>query len=185
MPDIPSEYISGVQHRAAELVAVDPDEGTFTGIVAPYGVEGEIAPKLWEVFERGAFAAAVNAPGRIKVMSPDHTGVVIGHATELRDQATGLEGTFRISRTIAGLDTLTLLRDDVLTELSCEFVPLPNEFTVEKRGGGALVRHRRSRLVGVSPVRLAAYEDAQVLSVRDASAKEREQTIARLRALTS
>ena len=190
MPEIavPAEFLSGqtLYRQATTLAPVDLDEGIMEGLLAPYGLEADIAPGLTESFDPGTFAAAVNAPGRIKVFDVGHSPAVIGHGIELRDQSEGIWGRLRISQTSAGKDALTLMRDGAIDELSVEFVPIPSQFDVQRRGEALFVRHRKARLLGVSPVPVGAYgQVAKVTSVRDDRAKERERLLAHLNSLTA
>lgn len=157
-----------LQQRDAEVISFDPDEGVVEARLVPYEIEAQIDETTREVFTRGAFARA--DARRVKVSDQQHNRtVVIGHATELRDESDGLYGKLRISNTSHGRDTLTLLRDGVLTEVSVEFTPQRRYMRVERRGAGYLVRHDRATLLGVSPVSHGAYgAGARVLAVRAA-----------------
>lgn len=182
-----------VQIRAAVVEAVDEERGLVDVKLAPYEVEALLDEGLSEVFTRGAFAAAVGNPSRVKVTDQQHNrGVVIGNATELRDEGDGIYGTLRIAHTAAGRDVLTLLTPGsdghaVLEELSVEFRPQKRHMKVSRRSTGLLVRHDRAVLVGVSPVGAGAYGDnARVLAVRAASADlARERELAYLASLNA
>jgi phage head maturation protease len=108
--------------------------------------------------------------------------VAIGQAIEIREEGDRVFGRLRIADTAAGRDVLTLLREQVLDELSIEFVPQRKHMKVEKLPeGGLLVRHDRAVLKGISPVSHGAYgRGSRVLAVRaqslyDEAAAEREQ----------
>jgi HK97 family phage prohead protease len=187
---MPPTFQSGqVQTRRAEVIGVTDDEGLVEARIIPYEVEVQLGEGLWEVFTRGAFQAAVGNPSRCKVTDQGHQRqVIIGHATQLRDEPGGLEGQLRIADTSHGRDVLALMRAGSLSELSAEFRPQARHMQVTRRAaGGVLVRHDRAVLVGVSPVGLGAYgEEARVLSVREAeSDKARELLLAQLAGLTS
>jgi len=174
---------------AATVEAVDPDTGIIDAKLVPYEVEADLGNGLHEVFTRGAFAAAVGNPSRVKVTDQQHNRAVnIGKAVELRDEADGMYGRLRIVDTSAGRDVLTLLREEVLDQLSVEFRPLRRKFDLVQRGpGDLLVRHHKAELVGVSPVGAGAYGDqARVLLVRSAERDSaREEALAFLASLTS
>lgn len=171
------------QVRAATVVSVDADQGTIDALIISYEQRAQIDFDLFEVFTRGAFASAVSAPHRVKVSNQQHDmKVTIGRATELREESDGLYGRLRIADTAAGRDVLTLLREDILDELSIEFVPQKRYMKVEKLAdGGLLVRHDRAVLKGLSPVAHGAYgRGSRVLAVRaqsifDERTAEREQ----------
>lgn len=177
-----------VQVRRAAVTDVD-DTGIVEARIAPYEHEAQIDDGLFEVFTRGAFAAAIGNPSRCKVTDQGHQRqVVIGHAVELRDEDDAHYGRLRIADTSQGRDVLTLLRAGSLTELSVEFRVQPRHMRVSKRAaGGMLVRHDRATLVGVSPVGAGAYGDeARVLAVREARTdRQVDRILAELRALTS
>lgn len=178
----------GVQIRRAPVQDVT-DDGLVECKLAPYEHEGELAEGLYEIFSRGAFAAAVGNPSRCKVTNQGHDrAVIIGHATELRDESDGLYGQLKIADTAAGRDVLTLFRSGSLSDLSVEFRPQKKFWRRTPRAdGGLLWRHDKATLVGVSPVGVGVYgEEARVLAVREAArASAREQAIARLSRLRS
>lgn len=154
--------------RSAEVVDFDADRGLVKARLVPYEVKVDLYDNVTEVFTRGAFARAAEAPHRVKVTDQQHNRmVVIGNASELRDEADGLYGSLKIADTTAGRDTLTLLRDKVLDELSIEFLPQVKHMQVEQVDGVTHIRHDRARLLGVSPVSQGAYgQNAKVLAVR-------------------
>lgn len=168
MSEVVSLTAGEVQEREAQVIAFDPDAGVVEARLVPYEIEAQLDEQTREVFTRGAFARA--DVRRVKVSDQQHNrAVVIGHAIELRDDEDGLYGKLRISDTTHGRDTLTLLRDGVLTEVSIEFTPQRRYMRVERRGNGYLVRHDRATLLGVSPVSHGAYgAGARVLAVRAA-----------------
>lgn len=95
------------------------DGRTVEGLAVPYGVQQRIYPWLDEQFARGAFDHQLKAAHRVR-FGRDHR-TLIGRAVELRDDAAGLWGAWRVSKTDAGDETLTLVEDGVLTELSVGF----------------------------------------------------------------
>lgn len=181
----------GVQIRRAAVEVQDiTDDNLIEVRIAPYEHEVElIEGSLSEVFTRGAFAAAVGNPSRIKVTDQGHQRqVVIGHAVTLRDEPDALYGQLRIADTSAGRDVLTLFRSGSLSELSVEFRPQGKYWKRTPRPqGGMLWRHDRAVLLGVSPVGAGAYgEEARVLAVREAArTSAQEEALAKLHALTS
>lgn len=177
------------QRAAATVEAVDPDAGLIEVKIVPYEREANLGGGLHEVFTAGAFAAAVGNPARCKVTDQQHNRAVnIGKAISLRDEPDGLYGKIRIADTSAGRDVLTLLREEVLEELSVEFRPMARRHEIVRRGpDNILIRHHEAELVGVSPVGAGAYgSDARVLALRAAHLEHaREKELAYLASLTS
>lgn len=171
------------QTRAATVVDVDTDRGTIDALLVTYGQRAQIDHDLFEEFTRGAFASAVAAPHRVKVSNQQHDmKVTIGRAVEIREESDAVYGRLHIADTAAGRDVMTLLREEILDELSIEFLPQKRYMKVEKLPeGGLLVRHERAVLKGVSPVAHGAYgRGSRVLAVRaqtiyDERTAEREQ----------
>jgi HK97 family phage prohead protease len=170
-----------IQVRAAPIVDVDADRGIVEVKIVPYEVEAELDDGLSEVFTRAAFANAIGNPSRCKVTDQQHDRrTAVGKAIALRDEPDGLYGSLQIVDTVAGRDLLTLLRAEILDEMSVEFRPQRKFMRVTRRSADVLVRHDRAVLVGVSPVSAGVYgRDARVLSVRDA---ERDRELERIRA---
>jgi HK97 family phage prohead protease len=170
-----------LQTRAATVLDVDVDRGTIDVLIATYEHPALIDHDVYEVLTRGAFSAAVSSPHRVKVMDQEHHRSTIGHAVELREESNAMYGRLRIADTSAGRDVLTLLREEILDELSVEFLPQKRYMKVERTVDGLLVRHDKAVLKGVSPVAHGAYgRGSRVLAVRaqtiyDERAAEREQ----------
>lgn len=194
-PELVMDPAQTYLRAAAAVESVDLDAGVIDAKLVPYDVEADLGGGLHEVFTRGAFAAAVGNPSRVKVTDQQHNRAVnIGKAIALRDEDDGLYGRLRIWDTTAGRDVLVLMREQVpgegavLEELSVEFSPLRGKFDLVRRGpGDMLVRHRKAALVGVSPVGAGAYGDqARVLLVRSAQRDTaREEALTFLASLTS
>ncbi len=142
------------------------DGRTIEGIAVPYGSPQRIDSTLVEQFARGAFNAQINAPNRVR-FSREHMslgGSLIGRAVELRDDAAGLWGAWRVSATTAGDETLTLVEDGVLDELSVGFRERQN-----RRLADGTIERVRAHLVEVSLVLEGAYgRGAMVSAVREA-----------------
>ena len=127
---LPSEYETGRPlHRALaveDVVIGDTDEDGATVVEArlvPYGKRVEIGPGVEEEFRPGAFSRASNAPGRVKFrgigVGDGHQDVpVIGHAVQIRDEASGPVGRFTIPpTTVAQLDAVGQHRQGLRREL--------------------------------------------------------------------
>lgn len=180
---------AAVQTRAATVEAIDTEEGTVLLRAAPYGVEAQLEPELWESFAPGTFAAAANAAHRVKFWHGHSTGngALIGHARSIEDRADGVWVRARFSNTAAALEARELAGDGTLDQCSIEFRAPEDGYRVTRRRDGLHVRHYRAQLLGVALVPHGAYGDgAFVASVRDAEADHaRELAIARLSALRS
>lgn len=141
------------------------DGRTVEGIAVPYGRAQRIDPTLVEQFARGAFNHQLNAPHRVR-FSREHMsfgGALIGRAVELRDDPAGLWGAWRVSATPAGDETLTLVEDGVLDELSIGFRERQN-----RRLADGTIERVRADLVEVSVVLSGAYgRGALVSAVRE------------------
>lgn len=99
------------------------DGRTIVGIAVPYDQPMRIDAQLREQFARGAFNAQIRAAHRIP-FARDHLplgGTLIGRTSLLRDDAAGLYGEWRVSATTVGDETLELVRDGALSDLSIGF----------------------------------------------------------------
>lgn len=142
------------------------DGRTFDGIFVPWNVPTVIDRTLTEEFLPGAFDRQVADPGRISVAREHlaHGGTLIGRVTELRNDKRGLRGVGRISPTAAGDDTLELLRDGALDQLSIGFVEGQN-----LRAPGGVVQRKTAGLREIAVVMQGAYGDhAKVDALRAA-----------------
>lgn len=142
------------------------DGRTIEGIAVPYGRKQRIDSTLVEQFARGAFNAQLGAAHRVKFARehPVFGGTIIGRAVELRDDAAGLWGAWRVSATQAGDEALELARDGVLDELSIGFRERQN-----RRLDDGTIERVTAHLVEVSLVMEGAYGRGAVVSaVREA-----------------
>jgi uncharacterized protein len=139
------------------------DGRTIEGIAVPYGVRQRIDHTLVESFARGAFNHQLRAAHRV-FLSRGHlalNGKLIGKAVEMRDDAAGLWGAWRVSATAVGDETLTLVADGVLDELSIGF---------RERAGGnrtlydGTIERVKADLVEVSVVEQGAYGRGALIS---------------------
>jgi HK97 family phage prohead protease len=179
--------LDGLQVRAATVTEVDVEQGLVEVKIVPYELETQLGPNYWEVFTRGAFAAAVKSPHRCKMSNQEHDrSQSIGVAVELRDQEDGHYGTIHIPKTDVGERVLTLMKAGVLDEISAEFEPQKRHRQEFWQGNQLHIRHDRATLVGLSPVAAGAYgQNARVLSVRSAADLTRESELAYLRSLNA
>lgn len=158
-----------IEHRryAPELTrAAGGDGRTVEGIAVPYGQPQRIYEGLTEQFARGAFAHQVAAMRRVQVAREHyvHGGVLIGRIHEAREDARGLWVSMRVSATPAGDETLTLIEDGVLSELSIGFRAKRDRTLPD-----GTIERVKADLTEVSVVRAGAYgQKAKVLATRAA-----------------
>jgi HK97 family phage prohead protease len=147
-------------------VRASGDGRTIHGLAVPYNAPTRIHDSLIEQFARAAFNHQLGTPNRVK-FSREHVplgGVLIGAATELRDDKSGLYGAWRVSKTRDGDETLELVRDGALSHLSIEFRERQN-----RRLAGGITERVTADLLAVAVVMEGAYGDnAAVAGVRSA-----------------
>jgi HK97 family phage prohead protease len=130
------------------------DGRTIFGIAVPYNAPMRINDQLVEQFARGAFNHQLRAANRVK-FSREHYllgGSLIGAASLLRDDAAGLYGEYRVSRTPAGDETLELVKDGALSHLSVAFHERQNRSLV-----GGVVERVKANLFEVAVTMEGAY----------------------------
>lgn len=140
------------------------DGRTIVGIAVPFGRRQIIDESLTEVFARGAFNHQIAAAHRVH-FAREHMqlgGTLIGKTVELKDDAAGLVGAWRVSRTAMGEETLELVKDGALTDLSIGFQEKQN-----RRLDDGTIERVTANLREVSVVLEGAYgEGAMVSGVR-------------------
>jgi HK97 family phage prohead protease len=161
------EYRAFVPELAVRAPSGDAYDGrVIEGIAVPYGKRQRINDDLTEVFAPGAFAHQLGAAHRVKFTRGHQSqgGDIIGRALELRDEPAGLWGAFLVSDTQVGRDTLALVRDRALDELSIGFTQ-PNGGSFRLADG--TIERRKANLFEVSIVPQGAYgRGAKVLATR-------------------
>lgn len=143
------------------------DGRTIEGIAVPFLRAQRIDAQLTEQFAPGAFTHQLRAAHRVPFAlgHMSQGGELIGRALELREDALGLWGAFRVSATRAGDDTLALIADGALSELSVGFRERENF-----REPDGTVTRVRADLREVAVVLQGAYGDgATILAVRAAA----------------
>lgn len=156
--DLRRDFVADLEIRA------DGDGRTVHGIVVPFGQSAMVSdggPSYEERFQRGAFTKTLQerkAP--VYLLSQHNPTAPLGRATNLREDAAGLYGEFRVSNTAAGNDHLELVRDGVLGSFSVGFRPIGH-----KREGNVTIRTEVA-LREVSLVTFPAYDGALVGGVR-------------------
>lgn len=96
---------------------------TIVGIAVPWRTPAHITPTLREQFAAGAFDHQLRAVGRVRFAREhvDLGGTLIGATRLLRNDAAGLYGEWHVSRTPVGDETLELVKDGALSQLSIGF----------------------------------------------------------------
>lgn len=184
----------GPQWRAADVEHFDPREGTVLVRAAPYNMEAQVGPQLFEQFARGTFGAAAAAPHRVKLFLTHGgpTAVPIGRATTVEDRKDGVWSQFKFSNTAAASDARELASDGTLDQVSVEFRAIEDGtgYTWRHLSDGVHVKHNRAHLLGVALVPHGAYgEGGFVAQVRSADVMAgipdtmRAEVLAHLRAL--
>lgn len=148
-------------------VKASGDGRTIYGIAVPYNAPTRINENLIEEFVRGAFNEQLNAPNRVKY-AREHLllgGELIGALTGMRDDAAGLFVEMRVSKTPKGDETLELVKDGALRDLSIWFNERQN-----RRASGGVLQRVKAHLNEVASVLQGAYGDlATAAGVRSAA----------------
>jgi uncharacterized protein len=143
------------------------DGRTIFGTVVPYNAPARIDDNLVEQFTRGAFSHQLNAPQRVK-LAREHVllgGRVIGAGSLMRDESRGLYMELRVSKTPVGDETLELVRDGALDQLSIMFADRKS-----RQLAGGITERVRADLYEVAVVLQGAYgELASVAGVRSST----------------
>lgn len=138
---------------------------TIHGIVVPFGQVARVSDdgrnSYDEMFRQGSFTKALaEQRGPVRLLSQHNSTQPIGRAEDMREDAVGLYGSFRVSNTAYANDQLELVRDNVLRSFSVGFIP-----SKHSRENGVTVRTE----VGIREVSLVtfpAYVGAAVAGVR-------------------
>ena len=149
------------------------------GIVVPYGVDQRIDANLVERFERGAFTHQFRAANRVRLLNehscnPGH--MQLGHCQEMRDDAKGLYGEYRVVDSPLGDHFLALAREGSVRHWSIGFEP------IQARMDGRTTVRVKARMFETALVPEGAYgELASVAMVREAvPVLQRDLLLARL-----
>jgi len=86
-----------------------------------------------DVVHPGAFKASLASGQKVRFLYAHDAAQPLGRPLELREDATGLFGRFRISRTRLGQDVHTLLSDGALDSFSIGFIP--RDFDRDEKAG--------------------------------------------------
>lgn len=159
-----TEENEDLQIRSVQITEVDSDEGTFTGLFAPYN-EVISYGGAQERYERGLFDGA----DLVEVYynhgkQPRGGDMPIGEVTRYveTDDGLGMEARFYLD-TERGKEAYALTKAGKLNSLSAGFVP------TQVRNDGDVTVWERAHLSEVSLVKRPAYPSAQISQVRSES----------------
>lgn len=140
------------------------DGRTIYGIAVPYNTPVRIDRDLVEQFARGAFNHQLRSPNRVK-FAREHIllgGDLIGAVTMLRDDAAGLYFEARAARTPKGDETVELVKEGALDEVSIYFRERQNRTLP-----GGITERVTANLLEIASVFQGAYgQGALVAGVR-------------------
>lgn len=134
------------------------DGRTITGIAVPYNAAQRIDANLTEEWLPGAFRHQEKAADKV-AFSREHLdlgGALIGKLTMMKDDPAGLYIEARASRTQLGDDTLELVRDGALRDLSIGFSPRPGG---DKLRSDGVLQRSKADLREVAVVMQGAFGD--------------------------
>lgn len=167
---------------ASELDIMRAEQGgsdgrTVFGILVPWNHRQRIDENLVETFERGSADHVITAgergraPGGLPAyrmhFAREHVrqgGVACGRTLLLRDDAAGLYGEWRVSRTAVGDELVELIKDGVYRELSVGFRCAPQ--WSRRLPDGTVSRTRFDPFEAAAVLRGAYADAAQVAGVR-------------------
>lgn len=134
------------------------DGRTIHGIAVPYGRTINVPSEgIRERFARGAFNHQLRAFNRVS-FAREHLplgGTLIGPVKMLRDDAAGLYFEARASKTPMGDETLELVRDGALREISVGFRERRNRTVSDQ--GGPITERVKADATEIAVVRAGAY----------------------------
>ncbi len=166
MSNLIRDYVADIEIRS------DGTGRTVHGILVPYNTVARVSdggPAYEEMFAPGAFErdiVARNGDFRgVKFLYQHQHDEPIGRAVELRDDAAGLFGAFRVAKTGKGDEVLELLREGVLDSFSIGFRPIDPAPGDPIKMGEPVVR-TKAGLRETSIVTFPAYAGALVAGVR-------------------
>ena len=115
-----------------------------------------------DAVQPGAFAQTLSSGARVRFLYAHDAASVLGRPLELKEDATGLHGVFKISKTRLGHDVHTLLQDGSLDSFSIGF--LAKDFDYDEKAG---VRNlKQVDLLEISVVALPMNPQATVSGVK-------------------
>ena len=156
---MPSLTYKPVGFELDELKARD-DGWTFSGYASTFGNVDEGG----DVVLRGAFNNSLRERPSPRLLWQHDLSEPIGRVLSLREDARGLFGEFKISRTARGQDVYVLLKDGALDSMSIGYIPEDQEYSDDG------VRQLKSvSLREISVVSMPMNEEALITAVKAAS----------------
>lgn len=154
----------------------DGDGRTIYGQAVPYGRDQRIDANLTERFARGAFTHQLPAMHRVPATYQHQSmgGAIIGRISSAEETDRGLQVAMRVSDTAVGRDTLTLVRDGAVGQLSIGFRVKQGH----SRQVNGVTERTRASLFEVAIVPEGAYSDhAAIAGVRAADEVDEEEVV--------
>ena len=172
MSNLIRDFVADIEIRS------DGTGRTVHGILVPYNTPARVSdggPSYEEMFVLGAFERDIEARNGdfrgVKFLYQHNHDEPIGRAVELREDASGLFGAFRVAKTARGDEVLELLREGVLDSFSIGFRPVDPAPGDPIKHGEPVVRTKAS-LRETSLVTFPAYAGALVAGVRAIEPKD-------------
>ncbi len=159
-PETPELQTAAIED--AELQVRSMEKREIEAMIVPWNVvvDSPIGP---EMFLPGSFAH-VN-PGKV-IMRLEHDGPPSARGISLEERSDGPHMVFRVSKTQAGDDLLTLAQDGVTRHVSVAYYLPKTESELQTRSGRRVTAHKKVDLREVVTTWKPYYEQAAVLSVR-------------------
>lgn len=158
-----------VELREASVAEVKYAQRLIEVIAVPYERPAKIRYRgqTWnEVFERGAFDGIESRQGKVRANRDHDRTRTVGKVVNFwPSRSEGLVAEVRIAQTTLGDETLALADEDMLSASIGFGIKRGSDEVLEKRT--MTRRIRRAFLDHLSFVESPAYDDAQILAVRD------------------
>jgi len=147
-----------------EVKADTKEDGVFEGYASVFGnVDG-----VGDIMVKGAFTKTLQESKRVKILFNHNPMMPIGKPLEMYEDSKGLHVRGKISPTEKGKETLILMKDGVMDEMSIGYQTIKDDW--DKQKNARLLKE--VRLWEFSPVTFAANPDAGITSVKSAAGME-------------
>lgn len=163
-----------------EIKAEEDDEMEFEGYASTFT---DVPDSYNEVIKKGAFKKTIRerfkkGKGSLIKVFRGHRDI-IGLPIEMKEDNTGLFTRSRVSKTQMGLDTMTLIRDDVLDRMSIGF----NTVKYDRDNETGITTIKEIKLYEYGPVSFPANESAAITGHKAISLLQDSEVIATLKLL--
>ena len=143
-----------------EVKASDDEEGIIEG----YGNVFNVVDGVGDIVVPGAFAETIAKRGdQVKLLVNHNWDNLIGRVLELHEDEYGLRFKAKISQTAKGIETLQLIRDEVLTKISMGYVTQKAKWDNELSAR----RLEKVELYELSIVPVPANDKSDITSVKE------------------